>query len=137
MSETPKRRWYQFGIGTMLVTVAAFSVLLKELSYVHKRQAFVAAIDASHNSWSVRRAAELEKWAAQTGNRYYPPILPWQRRWLGDEPIEYILIPDSPPTIKQQAMALFPEAVVIDMLSPGECRELQHPVRDRYGDGRQ
>jgi hypothetical protein len=132
-----RRRWFEFGIGTMLVLVAAFAIPLGELSHVRKRKAFIAAVDASHEYWSVERATKFEEWAAQTGSRYYPPVIPWPRRWLGDEPIERIIIIDSPPTIKQEAMALFPEAVVIDMLSPSGSRELQHPARDRWGDGRQ
>jgi hypothetical protein len=105
----PRRRWFQFGIGSMLLLVTAFAVWL---------------------GWGLQRVREREAMlkylATQTNVRVYNAeftyeIKPWKRlpltgRLLGAEPIHYITLPKErylSEEDRQRIASLFPEASVV------------------------
>jgi hypothetical protein len=107
-----RRRWFQFGLGTMFVLVTAFAAWLGwELKFIRDREAFL--------SWRDRKC-EVEQ-------REHPgldgPVALWVRpkpatiriwrTWLGDEPAEFVVLPHAASIVDQErAKALFPEALV-------------------------
>src|SRR5579863_2209083 len=79
----PRRRWFQFGIGTMLLLVTVFAVWLSwELNYVRHRKACVAKVSAVGQ---VVSCATNQEWAKQSGTVHEPFRIPWWRRLMGDE----------------------------------------------------
>lgn len=74
MTDTPKRRWYQFSLMTLLVVMTLAGVglgwLAHERNEVRKRQEAIAAIEKLGGQFSLG------------GTRPFPP--PWLRPLLGD-----------------------------------------------------
>jgi hypothetical protein len=108
----PRRRWLQFGMGTMFVVVTAFAVWLGwELKFIRDRKNFLVLLDeyrADH--WRDQpRAASISSWF-QIPAHEEAGIHFW-RRWLGDEAQSVILLPgNTSETHLRQARSLFPEA---------------------------
>ena len=98
-------RRLQFGLGTMLVVVTIFALWLGwEVRFIRERQAFLQWIKSQEPTGGfVIRSS----WSGA------PAPIPFWRRWLGDEPENLIELPaGSMPADRDQAKALFPEAVV-------------------------
>jgi hypothetical protein len=121
MSTAPRRRWYQFGIGTMLLLVTILAVWLGwELNYIRKRAAFLVENERLSN---VDVPDEPSKdgtgsYVTITGTLVEPPdapaAIPFWRRWLGDTPAEFVILPQkASKAYRKQAKSLFPEAQVI------------------------
>ncbi|MBI2825910.1 MAG: hypothetical protein HYX69_14590 [Planctomycetia bacterium] len=71
----PRRRWFQFGLGTMFLLVTLFALWLAwELNFIHQRQAFLAWVD--------RKNAEVTNaWFMVNPPRVPPATIPFWRRW--------------------------------------------------------
>ncbi|HEY1599862.1 MAG TPA: hypothetical protein VGG64_09690 [Pirellulales bacterium] len=128
MPEVPsiRRRWYQFGLGTMFVLVTLFAVWLGwQINVVRERQAVRVFIEEQGGI-----ARSLQDWRPMR----YPPgyvgprqgaippkiSLPFWRHWMGDEPVAEILWPAGSPESKMEyAAAVFPEAARILFMPPG------------------
>ncbi|MBI2825907.1 MAG: hypothetical protein HYX69_14575 [Planctomycetia bacterium] len=103
----PRRRWFQFGLGTMFLLVTLFALWLAwELNFIHERQAFLAWVD--------RKNAEVTNaWFMVNPPRVPPATIPFWRRWLGDTAVDTVeLPPNSTAADRDRAKALFPEADV-------------------------
>ena len=114
MSPAPKhtrRRWYQFGIGTMLLVVTVFAVWLGwELKFIRKRQAMIRQLRAGGST-----AESTEELRRSPDGTYRPKAaaatIPFWRRWLGDEPVALIwLTTESEGRFIAMVGAMFPEA---------------------------
>lgn len=118
MPPVPKhsRRWFQFGLGAMLVWVTVLAVALGwELNFIRERRAFLQSLQK-------QQLAEIARSNTPVGSLYsvsavYPPVpaIPFWRRWLGDEPQDVITFPrETPPAEMDKAKMLFPEATLYD-----------------------
>ena len=121
MSQAPptRRRWFQFGLGTMLLLVTVFAVWLGwELSYIRERRAYAqGCADRGRPCVFVSEASAqgLDKLGVAL------PTIPIWRRWLGDEAVVLVGLPTTDfskpidPATQQQFMddceRLFPEHV--------------------------
>jgi hypothetical protein len=99
-----RRRWFQFGLGTMLLAVTVFAALLGwELDYIRERKEFLAWVEST---------------CAAEGNHTFsidtlavPAEIPMWRRWMGDKPADVITLPFvAAEADADKARALFPEA---------------------------
>jgi hypothetical protein len=92
-----RRRWFQFGLGTLLMVVTLVALVLSwELRLVRKRQDALAMIS--------ERQGVVERPIGQTvlarrgelcgvARDYESPTLPFWRVWLGDAPVDCFLLP--------------------------------------------
>ena len=114
MDEKPRRRWFRFNLRTMFLLVTLFSVWL------------------GRETWVVRERLAMRKWLDQIGGRAHPTIkpskyanleplvletvntLPFWRRWLGDESLEFVSLP-SPSEHAERISRLFPEAKIVNL----------------------
>src|SRR5689334_18850328 len=99
MSQVPpiRRRWFQFGIGTMLLLVTLFCIWLAwQVRIVRERQAMRALIKEQGGV-----ARTLKDWrplryppSAPAPPVSLPPNIsvPFWRQWIGDEPIADVVI---------------------------------------------
>jgi hypothetical protein len=106
MSEpTPptRRRWYQFGLGTMLVVTAIVAVWLAwELSYIRERQAWLR-----DNPAFVHRMEPGEETALPE------PHISWWRGCLGDDAVQLIVCPAGwSESERDRVQTMFPEATL-------------------------
>jgi hypothetical protein len=121
MSDVPptRRRWFQFGIGTMLLLVTVFALWLAwQVRIVRDRQAMMALLKQQGGS-----IMALKDWRDPSGYASpVPPVaavrppqisVPFWRRWIGDEPIVEVACPvGSDESYVERARAAFPEADV-------------------------
>lgn len=96
-----RRRWFQFGLGTLFFVITGVAVWLGlELRVIRARQAFLRA----HPRWG-------------TDARYFESAVPRVRLWLGDENVHWILLPfDTSDEELAEAHRLFPEAGSISLV---------------------
>jgi hypothetical protein len=105
-SMSPRRRWFQFGIGTMLLFITVCAIWLAyELNHIHARQAMI------------KRIVELggcPVTAADAGKTSRPlkfqAKVPFWRLWLGDEAVARFRMPDGADAVVGDYRSLFPEA---------------------------
>jgi hypothetical protein len=118
MSETPKRRWFQFGLRTMFVVVTVFAVWFGwELHQIRER-------DRLLRSTTFLRLFEYRPRAVEVRN---PPVhvaagpppqtnIPYAWRLLGDKPVEGmdIFLPSGEYTTREarRIQSFFPECAV-------------------------
>jgi hypothetical protein len=129
MSEStskPRRRWFQFSIGTMLLLVTVFAVWLGwELKVVRDRQAMRRWIeereggklyDVSGHGTILRSltlyvAKEYKKGPRPDDS----PELPWARRLLGDEVVSTVYLPfDATPEERANVAHAFAESSIYE-----------------------
>jgi hypothetical protein len=93
---TVRRRWFQFGMGTLFLVVTAFAIWLGlELQFIRAR-------------WGLDPA-------------YFQSAVPRWRLWLGDTEVHWIFMPiDSSEDEIDRAHQLFPEAGSISLMRPDE-----------------
>jgi hypothetical protein len=114
MSHAPRhrRRWFQFGLGTMLIAVTLLALLLgPELNMIQQRKAAISRIQQTGGLiWS------LEAYEVSKGTRNWSlpadrqtPAIPRWRRWLGDEPFVLVICRVQDASIMR---SLFPESQV-------------------------
>lgn len=116
-----RRRWFQFGLGTVFVAVTVFAVWLGwELKYIRERKAFLLRVQAQ-GSQTVYADDPLWK-GTTTSVAIRVPRIPFWRRWLGDRPVA---IPGWPfqetmsadfdeqkmKALNDEILRLFPEAI--------------------------
>ncbi len=78
MPTSPRRRWFQFGIGTMLVLVTVFALWLGcELKFIRDRKAVIA--DAAREGSAVPSDDSSG--------------IPFWRRLLGDRAMDLLFLP--------------------------------------------
>ena len=76
MSGTPRRRWYQFSLGTMLLLVTLFAVWMAgDLRIIRERQ-----------SWLRGHTSVVDETNPHA-------TIPLHRRVLGDKPVDLLLLP--------------------------------------------
>ncbi|MBI2826476.1 MAG: hypothetical protein HYX69_17510 [Planctomycetia bacterium] len=82
----PRRRRFQFSLGTLLLVMTLFAVWLAwELRFIRERQAFMAWVEKTlatevNHAWLFDPLAK-------------PAQIPTWRRWLGDKPVDVLLLP--------------------------------------------
>jgi hypothetical protein len=100
----PRRRWFQFSLGTMLVLVTVFAAWLGwELSFVRERKATRRWL--VENEWRVLHPT-------YGGVEPSDFTIPKWRVWMGDEPIAIIISPEAV-TVRdlERVRNLFREAI--------------------------
>jgi hypothetical protein len=128
----PRRRWFQFSLGTMLLVVTVFSVVLAwELNYVRQRRAAIAEIEGLGGGvWLAEDVAEEVA---------FPPSIPIWRRVMGDVAVAQLILPVDylgRTENNERITALFPETIrpekppfgVSAKLSADEVREIWREV---------
>jgi hypothetical protein len=114
----------------VVVTVVA-CWLAWELKFVRERKAMLASVLASGNGYTT--CSQLMASSDEHGFAYNPATVPFWRRWLGDQAVESIVVPDAHKPL-EKALTLFPEAIIVQRVSEsssGELRLIQKPPRDR------
>lgn len=103
---TSKRHWIQFRLRTLLVAVAGLAVVCGcigwQLKIVRERTAWLAN---RPQNWSIAGSVQIRIRFGNVGDS--PSMI---RRWLGDEPREWIVIKSR--SDAQSATRLFPEATI-------------------------
>jgi hypothetical protein len=100
-----RRRWFQFGLGTLFLVVTAFAVWLGlELQFIRARQAWLR----DHPRWGLDPT-------------HFQTSVPRWRLWLGDSEVHWIFMPiDSSKDEIDRAHQLFPEVGSISLMRPEE-----------------
>jgi hypothetical protein len=131
MTATIRRR-FRFGLRTLFVMVTLLACWLGwELKFVQERRAMLGSLLASGNGYTT--CSQLVASSDEHGFAYNPATIPFWRRWLGDEAVESIIVPDAQEPLSK-ALTLFPEAIIVQAVSGsswGELRYIRKPVRDR------
>jgi hypothetical protein len=110
----PRHRWFSFKLRTIFILVTLFSVWL------------------GRETWVVRERLATRKWLDEIGGRAHlttkpqmyasvlvlEPVntLPFWRRWLGDESLEFVSLPLHGDT--ERISRLFPEAKIVNLAPP-------------------
>jgi hypothetical protein len=102
-----RRRWYQFGLGTMFFLVTVFAALMGwlawEWKFVLDRRAILKRLADGKGIVQVTNPGD-QQWVN----------LPFWRRWMGDRPIPCLILPEK--TFSKDELkyvrSLFPEAEV-------------------------
>ena len=89
-----KRRWFQFSLRTLLIVVV---LVAAACGYVARQARIVAVRDAAR----ARITALGGQWRLG-GYIDYEESVPLIRRWLGDEPVSSVIIPDNVSTEDEQ-----------------------------------
>jgi hypothetical protein len=102
-------RWPRFSLRTMFVVVAVFGVWLGwQVNTVHERRAVLDRIGREKEGSAYNcRAGMFGRWDV--------PTVPFWREWLGDAPVENIILWDHEPFTPSEIEVirkLFPEAHV-------------------------
>ena len=114
-----RRRWFQFGLGTMLLLVTIFALPLGwlgwQLQIVRSRQAVRKQIAASSGSVFV---GELDWKGRSTSMRTVRPAdynleISALRRRLGDEFVDLIAFSRQLTAADRRAIAVIPEAEIL------------------------
>jgi hypothetical protein len=112
-SPKPRRRWFQFSLGTLFVLVTVFAIWLGwELKFIRERNSVRESLRAGSveivqsRHWGlIRSDVQL-----RVGR---PAAIPWWRGMLGDEAISIITFPPSADESDLEAASeAFPEATV-------------------------
>ncbi len=108
-AESPKRnrRWYQFSLRTLLIVVTLLAMtcgyVASEAKIVGVRNAARARIESLGGQYKVGGAIFGD----------YEEKVPLVRRWLGDEPVNFVLLPDSASSSDEQRIReVFPDVVI-------------------------
>jgi hypothetical protein len=108
-----RRRWYQFGLGTMFMVMTVFALWLgSELRFVRERQQHIRMLaEGGHTFYSL---AEKLKADAQLdfqtiAPESYPRISFW-REWLGDQAFTLVSADGTIPGEVARVYRLFSEA---------------------------
>jgi hypothetical protein len=110
-----KRRWFQFSLGTLLIGVTLLAIPCAWVGWqakiIHRRKAMINKLTRMDGAClTVAQIAEVEP-----SHEFDDTTLklPWIRKWLGDEPMFGLYIPESVPEADANEIAsAFPEAVV-------------------------
>ena len=105
-TQPTRRRWFQFGLGTLFVLMTVFAVWLGwELKYIRERKEFLA--------WVESKLATEANHTFMIDPLAVPAEIPVWRRWLGDKPRDAITLPFvATKADAGKARALFAEAKV-------------------------
>jgi hypothetical protein len=135
MPTPPRRLWFQFGLRTMFVAVTIFAVLLGwQIRSVRLRAEFLRSVKSDRVVQGYSTCSVMSKSAAEDGFVYKPVILPWWRKILGDEPVEYFSLRQRSQEHEDRIRKLFPEAMILENVrdsSTGATRLIYKPERDR------
>ncbi|HEY4311956.1 MAG TPA: hypothetical protein VGN12_21085 [Pirellulales bacterium] len=141
----PRRRWFQFGLRSLLVVVTLLAFWLAwELHFIRERQRLIRDYSSPPKSWLF---GVLTPEKRQQDPSFRWPTIPFWRKWLGDEPVATVCI--NPFTYSdakdiESMAASFPEADVTNMAAgwqldtpralPADYKEFYRhsPTRDSW-----
>jgi hypothetical protein len=111
MEEAPhksRRRWFQFGIGTMLALTALAAVLAWEMAFIYRRQ------DAKKTFSKIGvEVVEWENINPVFHKKFRQASIPWWRRMLGDRAVSVVNFPrEHSKSEVDDARSYFPEATI-------------------------
>jgi hypothetical protein len=110
-ASSTRRRWYQFGLGTMFLLVTLFAVWLGwELHVVRRRAVARKQILAcgGHIIWSGGVRGTLQPVREGTRSR----LMLARLKLLGEDPVDYLLLPTRATEAEMALADYFPEAKV-------------------------
>jgi hypothetical protein len=122
-----RRRWFQFGLGTMFVVVTITGVFFwwlgLEWKYVRDRHAYDVQASGENARGGYPGYALPADLSLSPGSEdpmsesdrlhRWPPTVPYWRRWLGDEPRGLVMVPSAWSREEAESVAaLFPEGFV-------------------------
>jgi|GEM_PF-3261261 len=122
------RRPLRYSLRTLFLVVTLLGAFLGwlswELASIREREAYLR--------WTMERTHTI-KFVHFDGPF---PAVPFWRRWLGDHAQNHVLIPsNSTAADVEQAQALFPEALWIEVEEPAEVIESESPDRESERSG--
>src|SRR5690242_2872948 len=105
--QTRKRPWFQFSLRTLMMAVTLLAIacgyVASQARIVGIRNAARARIEALGGQYKVGGAIFGD----------YEEEVPLVRRWLGDEPVNFVLLPESASSSDEQRIReVFPDVVV-------------------------
>ena len=111
----PRRRWFQFGLGTMLLVVTALAMWLGwELRYIRARKAWLRDHLPAPVLTLGLQIISGQQLHSDDG------VIPFWRRWLGDEAQEQVFLEwDTSAAGRAKARYLFPEAEIFPEIEEG------------------
>jgi hypothetical protein len=117
--ESPGRRWFRFSLRTLFVVVTIVACWLGwNVNIVHQRRAMRSMIERRRGEVHVAHPTDwdeirrLERQLLHYPSPVYPDVqVPRLRAFLGDEPIEWIIVRTEAEVA--EARALFPEAQAV------------------------
>jgi hypothetical protein len=114
MSETPKRRWFQFGIGTLFVLVTALAAILGwasyQLNWIRQRREMVSRPD-------------VEAWCHAWADGHFPPA-PGELWLFGAHGYDWIKIVVDVPLDPSDDVPLDRERTADEVATLERAREL-------------
>ncbi len=114
MASPKRRRWFQFGICTLLVATTASALMLVQVKRVADRRAFIVYLrDAGHIVQTLPNdpeAMELLRKRLPPGT--LTPTVPFWRQWIGDEALFFVLPEGDFSEDEARFKALFPEGSI-------------------------
>jgi len=130
-----RRRWFQFGTGTMLLVVSLVAIWLAwQVGIVRERQAVIDFI--RERGGAVVAAKDWQPPSAYAPIGTVTPAvrpqatIPFWRRWMGDEPMANVFLPvGTAQADVERATAAFPEAEQRPFAPPG-IESNARPKRD-------
>jgi hypothetical protein len=107
MPTPPRRRWFQFGLRTLVVVVMMLAIplawLRSELIFIHRRQAFLEMLERQRATRTQTNVGALMR----VHGLGFPTRIPWWRKCLGDQPQTCLVVPADTP--HEDVEELFPE----------------------------
>jgi hypothetical protein len=123
MSDKPRRSWFRFSLRTLLILMTLVCCWLAwESAIVRQRKALLAQMQAS-GAFTISKTPATWTVSSLTNPKEYPrpATIPWVRRCLGDEAIQYVSYFNVPPEIDlQRVKRTFPETQFIEV-HPEPC----------------
>jgi hypothetical protein len=111
-----RRRWYQFGLGTLFLEVLLVAWLARESTTIYDRRKALAWL--KENSVGVMTVDDGYRLSGHWGGEFVPPTIPWWREMLGDAPIPSLLLEPGKSAekdaLKSRCSVWFPEAEIYD-----------------------
>lgn len=118
MTALPRRRWFQFGIGTMLILMTVLAGLLAySAHWIHHRRALLALPGVSGvdgDEAGIMNTALPAGGGPPQNLAVDPQFAPWPLSWLGERGyIVIVLSASASEAERARVQALFPEAEIV------------------------
>ncbi|MBI2823068.1 MAG: hypothetical protein HYX69_00090 [Planctomycetia bacterium] len=132
----PRRRWSQFGLGTMFVAMTLLAIWMgAAVNKMHERQQLLrwaqsqGAVVSEYPIKFMKISATQESWAAIQMTDKAAPTPSLTQRLLGESPVTTIVFSGPVADAKKEALSrAFTKAQLVETRSDGSMNEWQPPV---------